>query len=82
MILPNRHLTPHQSLIGVAARLLERLGHSQSVNQLWEASRSDRVVATFDRFVLALDLLFLVGAVELVGGELRVASAAGRGLAT
>jgi hypothetical protein len=30
-------------------------------------------VTTFDRFVIALDLLYIMGAVELVDGTLRVA---------
>lgn len=72
MILPTKHLTPGQSLLGVGARLLERLDRPKSVNQLWEESRGDASVATFDRFILALDLLYLVRAVELTDGRLRV----------
>lgn len=71
MILPTKHLTPAQSLLGVGARLLERLDRPKTVNQLWEESRADPSVATFDRFVLALDLLYLVRAVELTDGRLR-----------
>jgi hypothetical protein len=33
--------------------------------------RSDPDVATFERFVLALDLLFLWGVIELRDGRLR-----------
>lgn len=71
MILPTKHLTPAESLIGVAARLIERLEEPQTVNALWDAARDDGRVGTFDRFVLALDLLFLMDAVDLVSGQLR-----------
>jgi hypothetical protein len=71
VILPTKHLTPAQSLLGVAARLLERLDGPRTVNQLWESCRGDRRVGTFDRFVLALDLLFLLGAVEMSSGTIR-----------
>jgi hypothetical protein len=74
LILPTKHLSPGQSLIGAAAQLLGHLVSPRTVNQLWEAVRSDESVGTFDRFVLALDLLFLMGAVEFAAGRLRIAS--------
>ena len=73
MILPTKHLSPAQSLIGVSALLLKHLVTPMTVNQLWEVARHESTVATFDRFVTALDVLFLVGALDLVHGELRVA---------
>lgn len=72
MILPTKHLTPGQSLIGVAAELLEHVNRPRTVNQLWELVRENESVGTFDRFVLALDVLFLVGAVELHAGRIRI----------
>ncbi len=70
MILPTKHLTPAQSLLGVAARLLEQLDRPLTVNELWEECRDDPRVATFDRFVLSLDLLFLLGAIEMSAGTI------------
>ena len=74
MILPTKHLSPGQSLIGVAAQLLEQLRQPLTVNELWGLVRSRESVGTFDRFVLALDLLFLMGTVELTAGHLRTVS--------
>jgi hypothetical protein len=75
VILPTKHLSPAQSLIGVSALLLMHLVDApMTVNQLWEVTRREAAVGTFDRFVLALDVLFLVGALDLAHGELRVAS--------
>jgi len=61
-------------LLGVAARVLEDLEGPQTVNTLWEGLKNEPVVGTFDRFVLALDVLFLVGAVEWREGLLQVPS--------
>lgn len=75
MILPTRHLTPEQSLLGVAAVVLSELHQTpRTVNELWEISRGNKYVGTFDRFVLALDLLFLMGCVDLAAGMLKVAA--------
>jgi hypothetical protein len=74
LILPTRHLTPGQSLIGIAAQLLAQLDRPRTVNQLWELVRASDTVGTFDRFVLALDLLFVMGAVEFAAGRLRIVS--------
>jgi hypothetical protein len=41
------------------------------VTDLWAQFRSDPDVATFERFVLALDLLFMLGVVELRDGRLK-----------
>jgi len=71
VILPNKHLTPRQSLLGIAAEILSYLDGPQTVNQLWERCRDDRTIGTFDRFVLALDLLFIVGAVDRSSGRIR-----------
>jgi hypothetical protein len=72
VIMPTKHLTPGQSLLGAAAQVLGLLDRPRTVNQLWEQARADESVANFDRFVLAVDLLFLVGAIELTDGRLRV----------
>lgn len=72
MILPTKHVTPAQSLLGTASRILECLNQPRSINELWEDARLVRGVGSFDRFVLALDLLFIMGGVEIDGGMVRV----------
>lgn len=39
-----------------------------TVSGLWERLRSERNVGTFERFVLATNLLFLIGAVDIRDG--------------
>lgn len=76
MILPTRHLMPARCLLGVGAGILETLRRPLTVSALWDRTRevwANRRGApiTYGWFVLSLDLLFLVGAVEFRGGVLR-----------
>jgi hypothetical protein len=73
MILPTKHLTPGQSLLGAAAQALSHLDGPKTVSQLWEILRDDPSVVSFDRFVLALDLLFMMSAIQIADGRIRVA---------
>lgn len=70
MILPTKHVSPRSSLLGVGSLLLTRLDTEQTVSRLWERVRTCDVVGSFDRFVLALDLLHALGAVETSEGLL------------
>lgn len=65
MILPTKHIPTEQTLLGLGAALLPQLAQEQTVSSLWEFARKNPAVGTFDRYVLALDLLHLLGAVEM-----------------
>jgi len=71
MILPTKHITPPYALLSVGALILGSLEEPTTVSRLWSRFRERREVATFQRFVLVLDLLFALGAVELENGLLR-----------
>jgi len=68
MILPSKHISEDQALLGVGAVLLEELRNPQTVTGLWEKVRIHRAVGTFERFVLALDMLHITGVVSLSDG--------------
>lgn len=68
MILPSKHISQDQALIGVAALLLKEIGRPQSVTSLWESVREHASIGTFERFVLALDMLHITGAIVLKNG--------------
>jgi len=71
MILPNKHLLSQDSLIGVGGLLLTKIGsNGTTVSRLWEGVRDRREVGTFDRFILALDTLYLLGYLNLDDGLL------------
>lgn len=65
MILPTKYISPNEALIGVGATILSHLKEPVTVSNLWERLRSESNVGTFERFVLASDLLYLIGAIDI-----------------
>ncbi len=80
MILPSKHMRADRALIGVGAEVLRILGSPMTVSKLWDEIRSRRSadaanpVVDYRWFVLALDLLYLLRAIEFDRGVLRRAS--------
>lgn len=70
MILPTKHISQDEALLGVGATLLRHLEESCTVSGLWERTRLEPNVGTFERFVLAADLLHVLGAINIVDGQL------------
>ncbi len=68
MILPSKHISEEQALLGVGAVVLRHLERPQTVTSLWGKVREERAVGTYERFVLALDLLHITGVVTLTKG--------------
>lgn len=68
MILPTKHISQNEALIGVGATLLAHLDGPVTVSGLWERLRDEPNVGTFERFVLASNLLFLVGVIDIKDG--------------
>jgi hypothetical protein len=68
MILPSKHVSQDRSLLGIGALLLEGLDRPQTVTSLWERVREEGAVGTFERFVLGLDMLYIIGALSLKNG--------------
>ena len=68
MIAPTKHISIDASLIGVGAAVLRQLSEPRTITALWEACRQIDAVGTFQRFVLTLDLLYLLEAIELSDG--------------
>lgn len=83
MILPTKGIPPRKALLALAGEVLRLLDESKTISRLWDDFRvtSDRnKEITFDWFVLCLDLLFLLGAVELDRGRVRKAKPAIQGI--
>lgn len=76
MIVPTKGVRPERSLLYVAAQVLRDLDGATTVSGAWEAlarrrrDEGQEAPVTFDWFVLALDLLHALGAVELSNGLL------------
>jgi len=68
MILPSKHTKLSNSLINTGAVLLNRLDGDYTVTLLWDKTRSLSEIKTFERFILGLDLLFMLGLIEYRDG--------------
>lgn len=76
MILPSRKLKPENSLIYIGARVLRILDEPKTVSRVWQEINENRhntdfIDFSYDWFVLALDLLFLMHSIELREGRIR-----------
>ena len=77
MILPTKKLRPQNSLIYVGSSVLVLLDDPKTVSRLWEEFQSQRkrdlsievCDVPFDWFVLGLNLLYLMGAIDLSSGR-------------
>jgi len=61
------------ALISLGAEVLRLLNESKTVSRLWDdfGKLQGRNQVTFDWFVLSLDLLFVLGAIEADRGRVR-----------
>lgn len=77
MILPTKRLNPDRALLYVGAEILELLDEAKTVSRLWEdlkrdrAAKAETATLTYDWFVLALDLLYALQAIEMDRGRIR-----------
>ena len=78
MILPRKHITLHESLLGLSSYVLEHLEQPKTVDELWggftRINNTPQYPAyqTFDNFVLAIDFLYMSGKVSLTdAGEVQ-----------
>jgi len=77
MLLPTKHLPENRAILTIAGQLVMLLARPRTVSSLWEAIQrehalvSDMSVLGFDWFILSLDFLFALQAIELSDGALR-----------
>lgn len=77
MILPTKRLSSDRALLAVGGEILSLLREPKTVSRLWNeikkmrARQPDKGTVTYDWFVLALDLLFTVNAVDSERGRIR-----------
>ena len=74
MILPSKHISQNRALLTVGAKILQQLSRPVTISALWEQmslrsrDRTEPPALRYRTFVLALDLLFLMNAIELREG--------------
>lgn len=81
MIVPSKSIREDLALLTIGAQIIEKLEVPATVNTLWDrvtelrSCRESPSALPFWWFALALDLLYSVGAVEIVNGEVVRGSA-------
>ena len=77
MILPTKRLGPERAMLTVGAEVLRLLTEPKTASRLWDelthamGERSSTRKVNYDWFVLTLDLLYMLGAVEMDQGRIR-----------
>lgn len=75
MILPTKHIREDRSLIGIGAEILFLLNMPKTVSALWNDIQKNRQAIelastiSFDWFVLALDFLYSINAINFSKGK-------------
>lgn len=70
MILPTKHISEAECLLAAGAVILHGLDRPRTVTELWETVRGGEI-ATFDRFVLAAEMLYALGVLRFRDGLLE-----------
>jgi len=77
MILPTKHIRPERALIGVGAEVLGILQRPMTMSRLWDEIRNRRSLHApsapidYQWFILSLDLLYMIGALDFERGLVR-----------
>jgi hypothetical protein len=77
MILPTKRLTPERAMITIGADLLSLLTEPKTVSRLWSelsnimSQYSSTRLISYDWFILTLDLLYILGSIEMDHGRIR-----------
>lgn len=67
MILPTKHIPAHEALIGAGALILEKTSRPVALSRLWEDVKTNSSIQTYERFVLTLYMLHIIGVIEIKG---------------
>ncbi len=77
MILPSKHLSEDRALLSMGAKILQQLQMPKTVSAIWEelsktVDRTTMPIIDYNSFILALDLLYSMSAIDMEGGILSV----------
>lgn len=71
MIYPNKTIELKYTLLGVGSLIITELKTPQTASSLWERIRTREEIGTFEKYVLTLDFLYLLGLVKMDNGIIR-----------
>ena len=68
MIMPNKNINVRYSLLHCGALILAVLKESDTVSSLREKTKNQEALSNYEKFILTLDYLFVIGAITLRDG--------------
>lgn len=71
MILPDKNILLSHSLLGMGSIILNHLKSFHTVSSLWEKVKNTKEINSFEKYILTLDLLYIMGLIEFHEGLLR-----------
>jgi hypothetical protein len=77
MILPTKRLGPERAMLTIGAEILSLLVEPKTVSRLWNelsnamSARTSTRIVSYDWFILTLDLLYMLGSIEIDHGKIR-----------
>lgn len=73
MILPTKHLKEDRSLLWIGSEILSILSEPKTISGIWEELKQQRQSNNipYDWFILALDFIYTLNAVDFNRGRLR-----------
>lgn len=83
MILPTKGILPANALLSVGSRVLEQISEPITISHLWRELKTKSETEnelTFEWFALSLDLLFILGAIDIKDGRLAKNSVSAKGI--
>lgn len=71
MILPNKNVILRYSLLGAGSKVISELKSPQTVTSLWDKVCNYEEINTFEKYILALDFLYMIGIIEMEKGLVK-----------
>ena len=68
--LPTKYLKEHETLLGIGVIILKKLTSEKTLSELWETSKNNSNTCSYERFILALDMLFIFGVINIKDNKL------------
>ncbi len=72
MILPDKNIILQYSILGSGSIILHELKKTETVSSLWEKIRQRKEIQSFEKFVLTMDFLFALNAIEITNGLVTI----------
>jgi hypothetical protein len=71
MLLPTKYIPESQTLLTCGGIVLSNITRPCTLTSLWEKIHKNPQIGTFEQFVLTLDTLYILGAIEITQGLIQ-----------